>query len=608
MEHPAPPINLTFLLARLFRHINRRRRKQFMLMFGLTLAGSLSEVLSLGAVLPFIGVLTQPERVFNNPLLSDVFRKMGMNSPADLIVPLAALFGFATLMTGALRLLLLWFSSRLANATGVDLGIEAYRRTLYQPYPAHVGRSSSEIISNLTQNIGIVINVLNAMVNVATSFVLLLAILCTLIVIDPMVATASMLSFAIGYGIIAWQTRNRLVRNSISIAQEHSQVIKSLQEGLGAIRDVLLDGTQDVYCDMYRRSFQRLQLAFIGNTYINQAPRYVLEVFAIVVLIVLALVTSRQPGGTAAMLPVLGALALGSQRMLPLLQQLYMHWSTVMGSKASFVNALDLLDQPLPEEFFLPAAAPLALERGIQFENVRFRYSGEGPWILNDINMTISKGSRVGFIGSTGSGKSTTLDLLMSLLEPTQGRILIDGKPLNSQLRKAWQRTIAHVPQSIYLTDASIAENIAFGVSANGIDMGRVRKCAAQARISAFIESRPEKYDAVVGERGVRLSGGQRQRIGIARALYKQASILVFDEATSALDSATEQEVMNAIENLDSDLTVLLIAHRLSTLKHCDTIFRLEEGQIAEQGSYEHFMHTMSTSQTVVPVKKVISK
>jgi ATP-binding cassette, subfamily B, bacterial PglK len=221
---------------------------------------------------------------------------------------------------------------------------------------------------------------------------------------------------------------------------------------------------------------------------------------------------------------------------------------------------------------------------------VRFRYTNDGPWVLNDLNFIIRKGTRVGIVGSTGSGKSTTLDLLMGLLMPTEGELLVDNEPVIGTRVRAWQRSIAHVPQSIYLADTTLVENIAFGVPREAIDLERVKQAARQAQIAEFIESRPEGYNVSVGERGIRLSGGQRQRIGIARALYKQASVLVFDEATSALDNATEQSVMDAIGGLDRDLTIVLIAHRLTTVRRCDTVVELQHGRLVAQGTYEQLL------------------
>jgi len=585
------------LLTHLFRYIGHRRRRQFVFLFCLMLVSSVAEVVSLGAVVPFIGILTQPESVFNNPLMSGIIQSLGITSAAGLLAPLTIAFALAAIFAGFLRLLLLWFGIRLANATGADLCVEVFRRTLYQPYSVHVARNSSEIISGITQKVTIATNILNALVTVVTSMILFSAILITLLVIDPIVASAAVASFGASYVLIAWISRRRLKNNSVCIAQQQTQTVKSLQEGLGAIRDVLLDGTQVLYSEIYKKAVRKLLRATGENQYITIGPRYVMEALGMVLIAVFAYVLSFQPGGIGAALPVLGALALAAQRLLPLLQQLYGNWSFVAGSQAALKDVLELLDQPMPEEAGLPAPSPHIFKENICFENVHFQYGDEGPWVLKDINLVIPKGARIGFIGSTGSGKSTLLDLTMSLLESTKGQILVDGLPIGSKQHRAWRRTVAHVPQSIYLVDATIAENIAFGVPYDQIDFSRVQKAANQAQIAEFIEEQPDGYSAAVGERGVRLSGGQRQRIGIARALYKQASVLIFDEATSALDSGTEQAVMDAIENLNQDLTILIIAHRLSTLKSCDKIVQLEKGEMIAQDSFEFFMRQESLYQ-----------
>jgi ATP-binding cassette subfamily B protein len=315
-----------------------------------------------------------------------------------------------------------------------------------------------------------------------------------------------------------------------------------------------------------------------------------MEALGMALIALLAYSVSVQSGGLSNALPVLGALAMGAQRLIPALQQAYASWSTAAGSTASLVDTLELLDQPLPPEASGPPPEPLPFHSAIRFDAVRFRYTSEGPWVLEGLNLIIPKGARVGFVGTTGGGKSTALDLLMGLLEPTEGQILVDNQSITGSYRRAWQRNIAHVPQSVYLSDATLAENIAFGVSPEAIDMARVRDAARQAQIADFIENGPRGYQALVGERGVRLSGGQRQRIGIARALYKRATVLVFDEATSALDSVTEQAVMDAIENLDPDLTILIIAHRLTTIRRCDRVIELNRGRLVAEGSYDQLL------------------
>jgi ABC-type multidrug transport system fused ATPase/permease subunit len=582
---------LTALLGRLWQHLSRRRRHQFVLIMGLMLFSAFAEVVSLGALLPFLGILTAPDAVFNYRIVARVAHAAGITTARELLLPLTIAFAAIALLAGVIRMLLLWVSTRFTFAAGADLSTEVYRRTLYQPYRVHVARNSSEVISGITKKVGgTVLGVLLSLMTLISSIMLLVGIMVALIAIDPVVALVATIGFGTSYGLITWVSRRRLHRNSRRIADEDTRVIKALQEGLGGIRDVLLDGTQPVYCDIYRQADQPLRRAQGDNVFLSQSPRYAMEALGMVLIAGLAYVLSRQAGGVGTALPVLGALALGAQRLLPALQQSYGAWASMAGSHALLADTIELLDQPLPVALLLPAPTPLPFRDAIGFRGVRFRYTSDGPWVLDGLDLIIPKGARVGLVGVTGSGKSTTLDLLMGLLVPTEGDVLVDGQSITGNLVRAWQRSIAHVPQNIYLADTTLAENIAFGVPRAAIDLQRVQHAARQAQIADFIESRPEGYEAFVGERGIRLSGGQRQRIGIARALYKQASVLVLDEATSALDNETERSVMEAIEGLHRDLTILLIAHRLSTVRHCDTIAELEHGRVVAQAPYDELL------------------
>lgn len=579
----------------LWGYIGRRRRRQVGLVMCLSLVSAFVEVVSLGAVVPFLGILVAPEQVFGHPGFANISASLGFTAADQLILPLSVVFATAALLAGTVRISLSWASTRLAVSIGADLSLEVYRRTLYQPYQVHVARNSSEVISGITVKVQrSVFGVILPLLTLVSSTVLLVAIVLTLFAIDPLVALLAFLGFGVSYGLITWLTRHRLVSNSERIAYEQTQVIKALQEGLGGIRDVLLNGTQASYCEIYRRADYPLRRADGNNIFIGGMPRFAMEALGMMLIAALAYFLSLQAGGIATALPVLGALALGAQRLLPALQQIYNAWASITGSRASLIDTLELLEQPLPVDLKQPVPAPLLFQKDIQFRDVYFRYSGGGPWVLDGLSLNIAKGSRVGFVGSTGSGKSTTLDLLMGLLPPNEGELLVDSQRIAGSQLRSWQQNIAHVPQSIYLADATVAENIAFGVPPDAIDLVKVQQAARQAQIADFIESIPEGYQTHVGERGTQLSGGQSQRIGIARALYRQASVLVFDEATSALDNVTEQAVMDAIEGL-ADVTILFIAHRLTTLRHCDFIVELEHGRVVAQGTYEYLLESSPT-------------
>jgi ATP-binding cassette subfamily B protein len=579
--------NITFLtLLNLWEHISLRRRRQFYLLLGLTVLSAAAEAISLGAIIPFIQALTQPESLISLPYMAHFSKVFRVSTSEEFVYLIVIAFGLAALIAGGLRLLLLWFSIRLTNATSTDLSINIYRRTLYQPYAIHVARGSSEIISGITQKVSIATSVMLSVVAVFTSSILFIVIMLTILAIDPVSASLAFLCFGSAYALIAFSTRSRLISNSRSIAQEQTKVIKALQEGLGAIRDVLIDGTQNIYCKIYQDAIRKSHRSSGQNNFISLAPRYVMEALGMALLAIFILILSGRDGGVSGALPILGVLALGAQRLLPLMQQLYGNWAVVMGSQIALTDVIMLLQQPIIDGADQVNPKRLTFEEVIQFQNVSFRYSSDGPYVLEDINFTIRKGSKVGFIGSTGSGKTTLLDLLMGLLEPSNGIICVDDIPINNFNKRAWQCTIAHVPQSIFLSDGSISENIAFGINPGEMDFQLVQKVAEEAQIAQFINSLPEGYRTSVGERGVRLSGGQRQRIGIARALYKRANILILDEATSALDSDTEEDLMNSIDGLSENITVLIIAHRITTLSNCDQIIDLSNGRIKRICSY----------------------
>ena len=592
MPNQDSPQSTRTLLLGIWGHLSRRRRMQLGLLLVVMLASGGAELVSLGAVLPFLAVLSDPERLWQQPLVQSLAARLGFTEASELLLPATLAFAVAAVLAAVVRLANLWLNGRLAAAVCSDLSCEAYRRTLYQPYGVHVQRNSAAVITGTTTQINLTVAALNSLLQLITSAVVAAGLLIGLLLIDALVAVAAASLFGSAYGVLAITTRRELRRNGKRIAEASSQQLKALQEGLGAIRDVLLDGSQPTYLQIYRQADRPQRQLQAKNIFLGAFPRYALEALGMVTIALLGGLLVRQRGSGAAVIPLLGALALGAQRLLPALQQIYSGWAALKGCNAAIQAVLSMLNQPLPP--LVQVAAPLPLREGIRLAEVNFRYGPEQPEVLQGLELEIRRGERIGLIGSTGSGKSTTVDVLMGLLTPTTGRLLVDGEdlhdPAHPERLVAWRAAIAHVPQSIYLADSSIAENIAFGVPRHQIDLARVKQAAAQAQIAGFIEAGQHGYESFVGERGIRLSGGQRQRIGIARALYKQAKVLVFDEATSALDTSTEQAVMAAVEGLSSQLTIVIIAHRLSTVQGCDRVVYLEKGKVFASGSPEQVL------------------
>jgi ABC-type multidrug transport system fused ATPase/permease subunit len=567
------------LLICLWRHVRLQRRKHFCMLLALMVLTSFAEILSIGAVLPFLGVLTAPEHFFDLPPVRPFTSFLGLNEPKELLFILTVSFGLAVVLAGVMRLLLLWASTKLAFATGAELSLDIYQRTLYQPYAVHCSRNSSDVISGISSKINETINIISMVLVLISSTAMLIIILIALLYVNALTALIVFGGFGLLYLVIIRLTRKKLLSNSQFMARESTYVIKALQEGLGGIRDVLIDGTQDIYCQVYKNADLSLRRAQASSSFIGGSPRYIMEALGMLLIALIAYSISQKSDGISMAIPILGTLALGAQRLLPVLQQAYGAWSGIRGGQISLEDTIRLLDQPLPE--YLNQAQPneqIPFTRSIRLNQLSFSYASNLPNVIKNISLTIPKGSRIGFIGTTGSGKSTLLDIVMGLLKPTSGSLEIDDNVITQENYRAWQAHISHVPQSIFLTDSTIEENIAFGVPRHMIDLGRVKKAAREAQISESIESWPEQYKTVIGERGVRLSGGQRQRIGIARALYKQSDVIIFDEATSSLDSTTEQAVMESIEQLSDNLTLLIIAHRTTTLKNCNQIIEISDG------------------------------
>jgi len=563
----------------LYYCLSGERRIQLYLLTVLMVICAISEVLSIGALLPFLSVLTEPYLILNNPFLKPIVEALNVKSSDQLILLFTLLFCIAIALSGMLRLLLLFTSSKITFAIGGDISVNIYQRTLLQPYSIHIARNSSQIVDGVTNKTISVIECIRCSIAIISSTIFLAIIVFTLFIFQPLITIQIFFGFGIIYLTIIKLTKRRLSENGKKIAYFSRFSIQNLQESLGGIRDILLDRNQNFYVDIYKNMVIPWRKSQGLNQFISGSPKFAIESLGIILFAYMAYELSKNENGIAGAIPILGVLALSAQRMLPILQQMFSAWSDLVTQKPSLLDALELLEQPITK----PSknsneSEQLSFSTLIKLCNISFSYGNNSPMVLKDVNLEIKRGARIGLIGTTGSGKSTLVDILMGLLAPSSGEIIVDGKRVTEEILSQWQNKIAHVPQSIYLTDATIAENIAFGVKKSQIDYQRVIWAAKEAQISDAIELMEKKYEALVGERGVNLSGGQRQRIGIARALYKKADVIILDEATSALDMATEHGVMESINNLDADLTLLIIAHRDSALKCCSEVYRLDGG------------------------------
>ena len=568
-------INGSFV--KLWLHISGQQKKHLAFLVILMLVGACAEIFSLGMVVPFLAVMIQPEKLFFKQPFTTMFSHLNLSQAPSAQIVLTLLFIFGVIASGIVRVMLLWAQTRIGNGIGSDLASAAYEKTLHQPYLKHTQQNSSEIIATLQTKLNTMIYfVVIPSLTLFTSIFLGSAILIAAAWLEP-VATILVSLFFVGIYSGIWAiSKKRIGRNSVLVREQQNVVVQKIMEGLGAIRDILLDESQAQYVRDYRLADSRVRRSYGNLAIFAGLPRPVLESAGLIVLAGGAFWLLRQNPDAGTALQVVGVMALTAQKVLPLIQQAYSSWVSIHGGLGCLKDVLKLLEQPINLGKNKISKCHCHFKKQIELRNTFFRYSGSLPWILKGTTFSITKGSCVGIEGKTGAGKSTCVDILIGLLIPEKGKILVDGEPLNQSDLQGWRKNIAHVPQSIYLTDNTIAENIAFGVPFKKINMDRVRDAAKKAEIAEFIESSPEAYETKVGERGIRFSGGQRQRVGIARALYKDKPLLVLDEATSALDPKTEKNILCNIRKTNKTQTIIIISHRKKTLQICNTIIKIK--------------------------------
>lgn len=575
-------------LYRLWSFVKPQKRKYFTFLVIAMVVSAALEVIAIGTIAPFLSALSNRDAFLSSETGLLLQRIISAHITTDPLVFLIVFFGLISLISGLIRVGVLWLSIRLSFDIGADISADVYRNALHEPYAVHAQNNSSELLSAISINVERVIYyVINPVLVILTSTLTFIAIFFTILILEPLLTLILVCGVLLIYLIIIFASMARVRSYSNYIPQKTSERLKLLQEGLGGIRDIILSGSQMYFSKIYENTDRPLRRAQSNLQFLGASPRYVLEAVGLFLLAVLAYTSNKANLSLSDLVPALGLLALGIQRLLPIVQQFYNAWISLKGNQSTLRDILSRLEAI---KLSTDLASPVQFNRSISLKNVSFQYNETRRHVLCQLNLDIQKGCKVGFIGETGSGKSTLLDILMGLLSPTEGAVWVDDYPLTDNMSSNWRKCIAHVPQNIHLSDCSVIENIAFGVHPDDIDCERVRTAARWAQIDEVIESWPQGYDTRVGERGIQLSGGQRQRVGLARAFYRKSHLLVLDEATSALDELTETAVMDAIAEFDPDLTVLIIAHRIHTLRHCDRIVELSAGFVKWVGTYEQLV------------------
>lgn len=565
---------------------------------GLILVQGVIQVMGIFSILPFLALAANPERTLESKIAQQIQQMMPFINEGNIIFWAGMATLFFLLGSGVANLLTDYQKARYAQFTGQRIAVRLLRNYAYSPYQFHLLTNSAALTKKVHNDVqmfmvGVLLPSLEAMSRVINVFLIVLLLLF----VAPGPTLAAVLCFASVMAILLGVFRGYLSRSS----QERNKLIKERYESalqlLTGIKPVMVHQCQAFFINRFQEAFFKNAKLDSQLVFINSLPRYLLESLAFSGVVGIVLFLDSSTGNLTEVLPLLGLFALAGYRILPSLNLIYSQITSIQ-SRAFTIDSLreDLLYSSRQPEDSDVSTDLLKLRSTISFENVSFSYSQRERIALDAVSLKIGKGNRVGIVGSSGSGKSTLIDLLLGLHQPASGKITIDDDILTEANISGWRKIIGYVPQEIFLTDDTVRRNIALGVSDDQIDDAQVRQAAEIAQIHSFIETQlPNGYETIVGEHGARLSGGQRQRIALARALYRKPQVLVFDEATSALDSATEKALMDAVALLPSDMTVIMVAHRLSTIRQCDRIFVLDKGHLVAEGQYDELLRNNST-------------
>jgi len=583
---------MLIIIKQLFALLTDEQLKHFYVLQVLVVVMAFTELLGIASIAPFMALVGDMSILESNGVFAQLYQLSGLNDPMDFLfytgVFVLVMLTFSTLVS----MFTIWKLSIFGARIGTELADRLYSYYMQQSWQFHASGSSAQLTKQVSTEAARISNgIIQPLVRMNAKLVLALFISVGIVIYEPLIAILGLFIFSLAYFLLYRLVRKKLVSNGQKLSNVSTQRFRLMNEGFGGIKDVLLLNRSHDFIERFHNSGKVFARAQGTNIAISQVPRYFVELIAFGAMISLVLVLIKlHSGNLGEVLPILAVYALAAFKLLPALQQIYASVSTIKGNVAAFEAVKKDLERSFENQKSFnetPSPISISLHKSIVLQQIEFSYPGKEIAAVDGVSMSIPANSVIGLVGSSGSGKSTLIDLLLGLLTPQHGSLYVDDIRITANNRRAWQNLLGFVPQSIFLSEGTIAENIAFGVPAKDINLEQVNKALTLANLSELVNQLPEGINTKVGERGVKLSGGQRQRIGIARALYHEAQVLVFDEATSALDGITEKIVMDAIHEFSGKKTIIMIAHRLKTVEKCDLIYFMEHGKIVDRGTYQ---------------------
>ena len=571
---------------------SERKRASLLLIMIITMA--FLDMIGVASIMPFIAVLTNPSLVDTNVTINYLFKSsifFGVENKQQFLFALGIFVFILLLISLTFKGFITYIQIRFVRMLEFSIGKKLFENYLQQPYAWFLNRNSADLGKSILSEISTIVGGgIKPMMTLVTQSVVAITFLTLLILVNPKITLIVLILFGGSYALILKFTQNFLSKIGKERFKANEKRFKVVNEAFGASKEVKFSGLEDYYINLFSKSAKIYALNLATSSILGQIPRLILEAISFGGMLLTILYLMVQEGSFISALPFISLFAFAGYRLIPAFQNIYASMNELRFISPALDSIVDDLKSLKPITLNLKKNE-LLFEKEISLKNIFYQYPNSSKEVLKNINISIPSKTIVGIIGSTGSGKTTLVDIILGLLEVKKGKLEVDKKLITKKNYKVWQKLIGYVPQNIYLSDDTIAANIAFGLEPDLISLEKVERAAKIAKLHEFVTSElPEKYQTIVGERGVRLSGGQRQRIGIARALYNKPQLLILDEGTSALDNETERSVMDAINNLNKEITVILIAHRLNTLKNCDKIFLLDNGKLKNQGTFKELI------------------